>query len=54
MEAAGAAVTTDEAGRKGLGTPATRAAVVEGLVTRGFAMRKGKQFIPADDGLNFI
>jgi DNA topoisomerase-3 len=50
MEAAGAAEATDEAERTGLGTPATRAAVIENLVGRGFAFRKGKQLIPTDDG----
>jgi DNA topoisomerase-3 len=50
METAGAADTTDEAERKGLGTPATRAAVIENLVARGFIVRKGKQLLPTEDG----
>jgi DNA topoisomerase-3 len=54
MEAAGAADTTDEAERKGLGTPATRAAVIENLVGRGFIERKGKQLIPKKDGETLI
>jgi DNA topoisomerase-3 len=54
MEAAGAADTTDEAERKGLGTPATRAAVIENLVGRGFITRKGKQLLPTVDGNNLI
>jgi DNA topoisomerase-3 len=54
METAGAADTTDEAERKGLGTPATRAAVIENLIARGFVIRKGKQLIPTDDGVNLI
>lgn len=54
METAGAADTTDEAERKGLGTPATRAAVIENLVGRGFIERKGKQIIVTSDGENLI
>jgi DNA topoisomerase-3 len=50
MESAGAGETADEAERKGLGTPATRAAVIENLVTRGFVTRKGKQLLPTTDG----
>ena len=37
---------------KGLGTPATRAAILEKLVQMGFAQRKGKQFVPTKDGIN--
>jgi len=54
MENAGAADTTDEAERRGLGTPATRAAVIEKLVTGGFIIRKGRQLIPTPDGENLI
>jgi DNA topoisomerase-3 len=54
MENAGAEETTDEAERRGLGTPATRAAVIENLVTRGFVARKGKQLLPTHDGENLI
>jgi DNA topoisomerase-3 len=54
MEHAGAEDTTDEAERKGLGTPATRAAIIEKLVASGFAERKGKQLIPTKDGENLI
>jgi DNA topoisomerase-3 len=54
MENAGAEDTTGEAERKGLGTPATRAAVIENLVTRGFVTRKGKQLLPTKDGENLI
>jgi DNA topoisomerase-3 len=54
MEAAGATDTTDEAERKGLGTPATRAAVIENLVARRFVERKGKQLIPTTDGETLI
>lgn len=54
MEHAGAEDTTDDAERKGLGTPATRAAVIEKLVSSGFVQRKGKQLIPTADGGNLI
>jgi len=54
MENAGAKDTTDEAERRGLGTPATRAAVIEKLVTGGFITRKGRQLIPTPDGENLI
>ena len=41
METAGADEMPEEAERKGLGTPATRAATIEKLVQRGFIERKG-------------
>ena len=52
MEHAGAEDTPEDAERKGLGTPATRAAIIEKLVQAGFAERKGKQLIPTKDGVN--
>lgn len=52
MERAGAEDMPEEAERKGLGTPATRAAILEKLVQMGFVQRKGKQFIPTKDGIN--
>jgi len=52
MEHAGAEDTPDDAERKGLGTPATRAAIIEKLVQAGFAERKGKQLLPTKDGVN--
>ena len=52
MERAGAADTPEDMERKGLGTPATRAAIIEKLVQAGFAERKGKQLIPTKDGVN--
>lgn len=54
MERAGNEDITEEAERKGLGTPATRAAVIEKLVQAGFAERKKKQLIPTADGKNLI
>lgn len=54
MERAGNEDTDADAERKGLGTPATRAAVIEKLVSAGFAERKGKQLIPTKDGNNLV
>ena len=42
----------ENAERKGLGTPATRAAILEKLVQMGFVQRKGKQLVPTKDGIN--
>ena len=50
MERAGNEDTDPDAERRGLGTPATRAAVIEKLVKSGFAERKGKQLIPTPNG----
>ena len=52
MERAGAEDMLEDAERKGLGTPATRAAILEKLVQMGFVQRKGKQLIPTKDGIN--
>ena len=52
MERAGAGDIPDDAERKGLGTPATRAAILEKLVQMGFVQRKGKQLLPTKDGIN--
>ena len=42
----------EDAERKGLGTPATRASILEKLVQMGFVQRKGKQLLPTKDGIN--
>ncbi len=42
METAGAEDMPEDAERKGLGTPATRAATLEKLVSAGFVQRKKK------------
>ena len=52
MESAGKEDMPEDAERKGLGTPATRAAMIEKLLSAGFAERKGKQLIPTKDGVN--
>jgi len=42
----------EDAERKGLGTTATRAGIIEKLISAGFAERKGKKLIPTKDGYN--
>ena len=54
MENAGKDDIPDEAERKGLGTPATRAAIIEKLVTAGFVERKGRSLIPTKAGINLV
>ena len=50
MENAGNKNIVKDAERKGLGTPATRAGIIEKIVQTGFAERKGKQIIPTKNG----
>ena len=58
METAGARDMPDDAERKGLGTPATRAAILEKLVTTGFVERKKAKkavnLIPSQVGVSLI
>ena len=54
MERAGAEDMEDDVERKGLGTPATRADVIEKLVHDGFVKREKKQMLPTDDGIKLI
>lgn len=54
MENAGKTDMPDEAERKGLGTPATRAVIIEKLVSAGFVERKGKNLIPTKAGMNLV
>ena len=54
MENAGKEDMPEDAERKGLGTPATRASIIEKLVSGGFVERKGKSMIPTKDGINLI
>ena len=44
----------DEVERKGLGTPATRADIIEKLVKDGFVKREKKQMIATEDGMKLI
>ena len=50
----GAKETTDSAEHKGLGTPATRAAILEKLVQTGFAQRNGRQITPTKNGILLV
>ena len=54
MENAGKEDMPDDAERRGLGTPATRAAIIEKLVSGGFVERKGKNLIPTKAGINLV
>ena len=54
MESAGAETMPEDAERRGIGTPATRAATIEKLVQKGFLAREGggktKHLLPTDKG----
>ena len=54
MEKAGNEDFDDDTEKKGLGTPATRASIIEKLVANGYLERKGKQVLPTDAGKNLI
>ena len=58
MESAGADSIPEEAERRGIGTPATRAATIEKLVQKGFLAREGsgktKHLIPTEKGCGLI
>ena len=54
MERAGASEMDDEVERKGLGTTATRAGIIEKLIHDGFIKREKKQMIPTEDGIKLI
>lgn len=54
MEHAGRQEFDPNVERKGLGTPATRAGIIEKLVHAGYVERKGKQLIPTADGMTLI
>ena len=54
MERAGNEDTNPDAERRGLGTPATRAAIIEKLVEGGFVERRGKQLLPTKNGTNLV
>lgn len=50
METAGNKEFEEDTEKKGLGTPATRAGIIEKLIHSQYAIRKGKQILPTDDG----
>lgn len=54
MERAGSEDMGDDVERKGLGTPATRADIIEKLVKDGFVKREKKQMIPTENGIKLI
>lgn len=58
MENAGAKETPEDAERKGLGTPATRAAMIEKLIATGFVQRKNNKktvsLVPTFTGKSLI
>ncbi len=54
MEHAGAKEAPPDAERRGLGTPATRAATIEKLVNGGFAERVKGKFVPTDIGASLV
>ncbi len=58
METAGKLVEDDELAyamkERGLGTPATRAAIIEGLITQEYIVRDGKELIATRRGMDLI
>ena len=54
METAGTKEFDSETEKKGLGTPATRASIIEKLVSSGYAQRKGKQILPSIEGKELV
>ena len=54
MERAGAKDAPEDAERRGLGTPATRAATIEKLVNGGFAERVKGKLVPTDTGASLV
>jgi len=54
MEKAGAEDMPDDAERKGIGTPATRAATIERLLQVKYLERKGKSLLSTEKGQNLI
>ena len=54
METAGNKEFEKDTEKKGLGTPATRAAILEKLVSSGYVERKGKQILPSAEGVTAI
>ena len=54
MERAGVEDMHEDAERQGLGTPATRASILEKLVQMGFVERKDKLLLPAKYGHNLV
>ena len=58
MEGAGKLIDDEELreamSEKGLGTPATRASIIEGLIYEGYIDRKGRELIVTAKGMSLI
>lgn len=54
MEHAGEKDMDKDAERKGLGTTATRADIIEKIINQGYVRREKKTFVPTDAGMNLI
>jgi DNA topoisomerase-3 len=58
MEGAGKLVEDDELRAameaKGLGTPATRAAIIEGLIREGYVLREGRELVPTPKAFSLM
>ena len=58
METAGKLVDDDELREamkdSGIGTPATRAAIIERLIDVGYVERDGRALVPTEKGMNVI
>lgn len=54
MEKAGAKEMDDDVERKGLGTPATRAEIIDKIIRDGYVKREKKKLVPTDDGIKLI
>ena len=50
MERAGNEDLTEDTEKKGIGTPATRAGIIEKLISSGFVSRDKKNLVPTNDG----
>ena len=54
MENAGTEGVVEEIERKGIGTPATRAGIIEKLIKDGFMIREKKRLLPTEQGINLV
>lgn len=54
MENAGSEGVEEDIDRKGLGTPATRASIIENLVNLKYLVREKKNLVPTEKGVNLI
>jgi len=54
METAGVEGVEEEIERRGLGTPATRSGIIDGLIKSELLKREKKNLLPTDKGINLI